>query len=167
MRIAIGIVVALLVSGFVRHLLAPSYHVPDTVRGEARIHSAATDRFEHDMIAEGQKDDVTLEAAVYGTGATPDVFFVLANGMAAENTDELFSGFLQGVESAGVSVDRARTITGHHGDAEYRCVPLSGRAIDAAACIWREDASVGLTLDLSPSGDATGALIAAYDATHA
>jgi hypothetical protein len=45
-------------------------------------------------------------------------------------------------------------------------VPLSAR-IQAMACIWREDRSVGMTLDGSPDGDDTAALFAAYDATHA
>ena len=70
-------------------------------------------------------------------------------------------------ESAGVSVDQSATVTGTHDDAEYRCVPMSAQGIEAAACVWREDHSVGMTLDTSPDGDITSAVIAAYDATHA
>jgi hypothetical protein len=32
--------------------------------------------------------------------------------------------------------------------------------------MWHEDASVGITLDLAPNGDASGALLDAYDASH-
>ena len=39
--------------------------------------------------------------------------------------------------------------------------------IEASACVWREDRSVGMTLDASPDGDLTSALFAAYDETHA
>jgi hypothetical protein len=33
--------------------------------------------------------------------------------------------------------------------------------------MWREDATVGMTLDLSPAGDPSEAMVSAYDATHA
>jgi ribosomal protein L40E len=165
-RIAVGVVIAIVVAGVVRNMLTPSYHVPETLGGAPRLHTADAQKFEQEMIAEGQKYDVDFEAAVYGQADTPDVFLVLANGHAEESADELFNDFLSGVESAGVTIDRSQAITGQHGDAEYRCVPLSAQ-IDAAACVWREDRSVGLTLDGSPDGDDTAALFTAYDAVHA
>jgi hypothetical protein len=79
----------------------------------------------------------------------------------------LFAEFLSGAESAGITVDRGSTVTGTHADAEYRCVPMSTEGIEASACVWREDRSVGMTLDASPDGDPTSALFAAYDETHA
>ena len=123
-------------------------------------------QFEQTMTQTGQQNDTPLESAVYGT-ATPDLFFVLANGRAEENADELFSEFLSGAESTGVKVDQSATVTGTHDGAEYRCVPMSAQGLQAAACVWREDHSVGMTLDTSPDGDITSAVIAAYDATHA
>jgi hypothetical protein len=92
---------------------------------------------------------------------------VLANGHAEENADELFSEFLSGAASAGINVDQSATVTGAHDGADYRCVPMSAQGIEAAACVWREDHSVGMTLDTSPGGDITSGVIAAYDATHA
>jgi hypothetical protein len=166
-RIVVGVVAALVVGAFVRHMLTPTYHVPDTLAGEARVHDAISAKFEQTMFQTGQEHDVPLEAAVYGTDDQPDVFFVLANGRAEENADELFSEFLSGAESAGITVDRGSTVTGTHADAEYRCVPMSAQGIEASACVWREDRSVGMTLDASPDGDLTSALFAAYDETHA
>jgi hypothetical protein len=166
-RIVVGVVVALVVGAFVRHMLTPSYHVPDSLAGEARLHDAVSAKFEQTMFQTGQQDDISLESAVYGTEDHPDVFFVLANGHAEENADELFSEFLSGAESAGITVDRGSTVTGTHADAEYRCVPLSAQGIEASACVWREDRSVGMTLDASPDADLTSALFAAYDETHA
>ena len=84
-----------------------------------------------------------------------------------ENADELFAEFLSGAESAGITVDRGSTVTGTHADTEYRCVPMSAQGIEASACVWREDRSVGMTLDASPDGELTSALFAAYDETHA
>lgn len=166
-RIVVGVVVALVVCSFVRHVLTPTYHVPDSLAGEVRLHDAISAKFEQAMSQTGQEHGIPLEAAVYGTQDQPDVFFVLANGRAEENADELFTEFLSGAESAGITVDRGSTATGTHTDAEYRCVPMSAQGIEASACVWREDRSVGMTLDASPDGDLTSALFAAYDETHA
>lgn len=165
-KVVVGVVAGMIALTVARNMLAPHYHVPDTLAGAPRLHNADAQSFEQDMASEGDKYDISFEAAVYGQADTPDVFFVLANGHAEESADELFNDFLGGVESAGITVDRNEAITGQHGDAEYRCVPLSAR-IQATACIWREDRSVGMTLDASPDGDDTAALFAAYDATHA
>lgn len=166
-KIAVGVVVGLIVAGAVRNFLAPDYHVPDSVGGAPRIENADTAQFEQEMAAEGEKEGLAIEAAVYGAAATPDLLFVLVNGEAAENTDELFDSFVDGIATSGVTVERDRATTGNHGDAEFRCLPLAAQGLDAAACMWREDASVGMTLDLTPDGDVSGALIATYDATHA
>ena len=162
-----SVIVVLVVGAVVRNLLAPHYHVPDAIGGQPRIHNASTDRFERDMIAEGDKQGLTIEAAVYGTGTDPDVLFILVNGQSAENTDELFTSLLDGVASSGVTVDRNAATTGSYHGAEWRCLPLSVGSAQADVCMWREDASVGMTLDLSPVADPSEALVAAYDATHA
>ncbi len=166
-QIVLGLVVALVMGGIVQHMLNPTYHVPDSIAGEARLNNAVSAKFEQTMAQTGQQNDITLGSAVYGTEASPDLFFVLANGRAQENADELFSEFLSGAESAGIKVDQTATVTGTHDGAEYRCVPMSAQGVEAAACVWREDHSVGMTLDASPDGDITSAIIAAYDATHA
>ena len=166
-RIVLGVVVALIVGAVVRQQLAPDYHVPDAVAGQPRMQNVFAKNFEQQMVEEGKKYDVDLEAAVYGTTETPDMFVIVANGRAEENSNELFDSFLEGVDSSGLHVDRAGQLTGERGDAEYRCVPLSAGTHQAAACLWREDASVGITFDLSPEGDVTAAFAAAYDAVHA
>lgn len=165
-RIAVGVVIAIIVSMVVRNMLTPSYHVPDTLAGEPRLHTDTAQQFEQAMADQGDKYNIDFESAVYGQGDQPDVFLVLANGHAEESADQLFNDFLSGVESAGITVDRSRTVTGEHGDAQYRCVPVEAR-IQAVACVWREDRSVGMTLDGSPDTDLTSTLFAAYDATHA
>jgi hypothetical protein len=166
-QIVLALIVALIVGGVVQHMLNPTYQVPDSIAGEPRLNNAVSAKFEQTMTQTGQQNDIPLESAVYGTDVSPDLFFVLANGRAEENADELFTEFLSGAESAGVTVDQSATVTGTHDGAEYRCVPMSAQGIEAAACVWREDHSVGMTLDTSPDGDITSAVIAAYDATHA
>ena len=166
LRIAVGVVVAIIASTVVRNLLAPSYHVPESLAGQPRLHTAAAQQYEEAMAEQGDAYDISFEAAVYGHADQPDVFVVLANGRAEESADEIFDDFLGGVESAGVSVDRAGAVTGEHAGAQYRCVPVEAQ-LEAVACIWREDDSVGMTLDASPGVDLTSTLFAAYDATHA
>jgi hypothetical protein len=167
LRVVVAVVVALFVSGVVRNLLQPDYHVPESLPGMTRMHTAETDDFERRMKAEGASNDVDLEVAVYGPGAEPRVFLVLANGTAVEDTDQLFREFLGGVESSGAVVDREAQTTGSHEGAEWRCVPVRASGITASVCMWREDASVGMTLDLDPGEDLSGALLDAYDASHA
>ncbi|MEP6758580.1 MAG: hypothetical protein ABJB55_05245 [Actinomycetota bacterium] len=111
-KVAAGVVLALVVGAVVRNLFAPHYHVPQAMGGQPRIHDADTDRFEQDMIADGDKEGVTIEAAAYGTNGTPDVLLILVNGKAAENTDALFDSFLEGIASSGVTVERSQTSTG-------------------------------------------------------
>jgi len=166
-KVVVGVVVVLVVGTVVRNLLAPHYHVPEAVGGQPRIHDATTAKFEQDMIAEGDTSGLKIEAAVYGASGNPDVLFVLVNGQAAENTDELFTSFLDGIAASGVTVDRNAATTGSYHAAEWRCLPLAAGRVEAVACMWREDASVGMTLDLSPVTDPSEALVAAYDATHA
>jgi hypothetical protein len=166
-RIVLGVVVTLIAGGVIQHMLNPTYHVPDSIAGEPRLHDAVSAKFEQTMAQTGQKYDTPLESAVYGTEASPDLFFVLANGRAEEDADQLFSDFLSGAKSAGITVDEDATVTGTHSGADYRCVPMSTQGLEAAACVWREDDTVGMTLDASPDGDITSAIVAAYDATHA
>ena len=166
-KIVLGVIVALVVGAGVQHLLTRAYHVPDSIAGEPRIHNAVSARFEQTMAQTGQRYDVPIESAVYGTDTAPDLFFVLANGRAVEDADELFSQFLSGAQSAGITVDQSATVTGTHDGADYRCVPMSTQGLEAAACVWREDHSVAMTLDASPDGDITSGIVAAYDATHA
>jgi hypothetical protein len=167
LKIILGLVAALIAGAVVQHMLNPTYHVPDAIAGEPRLHDAVSAKFEQSMAQTGQQYDIPIESAVYGTEASPDLFFILANGHAVEDADELFTQFLSGAQSAGVSVDQSATVTGSHEGADYRCVPMSTQGVQAAACVWREDHSVGMTLDASPDGDITSAIIAAYDATHA
>ena len=107
-KIVVGVVVALVVGGFVRNLLAPDYHVPEVHRRTAADPRRDHRQFERDMIAEGDTEGLEIEAAAYGAGGQPDVLFILVRGKAAENTDELFSSFLDGIASSGVTVDRQR-----------------------------------------------------------
>lgn len=164
--IGVGIVTVIIISTVVRNMLTPTYHVPESLAGQPRLHTQEAQQFEQSMAEQGDKYDIAFESAVYGQGDQPDVFVVLANGRAEESADELFDDFLGGVESTGVTVERSATVTGEHDGAQYRCVPLEAR-IQAVACIWREDHSVGMTLDGSPDEDLMSTLFAAYDATHA
>jgi hypothetical protein len=164
--VVVGIVVALAVSGAVRSWLRPDYHVPEAIGAMPRVHTSGTDEFERRMTASGAQNNVDVEAAAYGSGVDPQIFLVLANGRSVEDTDQLFREFLSGAESSGATVDRAHQTTGVYRDAEWRCVPVRASAVTASACMWHEDVSVGITLDLAPNGDASGALFGAYDASH-
>jgi hypothetical protein len=164
--VAVVVVVALVVSGAVRSRLRPDYHVPEAVGPMQRVHTSGTDEFERRMTAEGAKNNVDVEAAAYGSGVDPQVFLVLANGRSEEDTDDLFREFLSGAEASGAVVDRVQQTTGVYREAEWRCVPVRSSGVTASACMWHEDASVGITLDLAPNGEASGALFEAYDASH-
>jgi hypothetical protein len=162
-----GAVVAVLVFVALRSFGHPSYHVPDALPGMERLHDAQSADFERRMQQEAVSNDIDLESAVYGTGNEARVYLALANGQAEEDTDQLFRGFLSGAESSGATVDRASQVNGSYQGAQWRCVPVHAASLSAAVCMWREDASVGMTLDLDPGDDLSGSLLAAYDASHA
>jgi hypothetical protein len=165
--IAAGVIASLIAVAAVRSFLAPSYHVPGSLPGMQRIHDSQSDDFEHRMQQEGAKNDMDLESAVYGVSSEPRVYFVLANGQADEDTDALFREFLSGVEQSGATVDRDAEVDGSYEGAEWRCVPVHAASLTAAVCMWRENASVGMTLDLDPGSDVSATLLDAYDASHA
>jgi hypothetical protein len=162
------VIVALVTAALVRGWLGGSeVHLPDAIGSRTRIQDTTAQSFEDQMADLGDQEDVEMQGAVYGKGGSPDLFLVLVPGTAAEGTDELFGYFVDGIGSAGVTVHEDRTTTGTHGDAEYRCIPLSAQGVSAAACMWREDGSVGMTLDLTADGDGSTSMAQAYDAAHA
>jgi hypothetical protein len=165
--IAAGVIASLIAVAAVRSFLAPSYHVPGSLPGMQRIHDSQSDDFEHRMQQEGAKNDMDLESAVYGVSSEPRVYFVLANGQADEDTDALFREFLSGVEQSGATVERDAQVNGSYEGAEWRCVPVHAASLTAAVCMWREDASVGMTLDLDPGSEVSATLLDAYDVSHA
>jgi hypothetical protein len=165
--IAAGVIASLIAFSAVRSVLSPDYHVPDSLPGMQRIHDAQADEFERRMQQEGAENDMDLESAVYGVSSAPRVYFVLANGQSDEDTDALFREFLSGVEQSGATVEREAQLHGSYAGAEWRCVPVHAASLTAAVCMWREDASVGMTLDLDPSSDVSATLLDAYDASHA
>ncbi len=61
----------------------------------------------------------------------------------------LFNEFVGGLKQSGATVDETGGLAEAHDGADYRCVPLAGNGVTAAACIWRESGSVGIVLDMT------------------
>lgn len=101
------------------------------------------------MADEGKGYGLDVAAAAYGTGATPAFLVMLVQGRAIETTDELFDSLVQGMAQGGATVNKSATDSGERSGTEYRCVPFAGGAVNAAACMWRDDGTVGIVLDLS------------------
>jgi hypothetical protein len=161
-----GLIAALALVGWIRGL-HPTYHVPDALPGMTRLHDGQVDGFQRRMQAVAVQHNLDLESAVYGTGRDARVFLVLASGQAAQDTDQLFTEFLGGAVAAGATVERADETRGSIDGAGWRCVPVHAASLGASVCMWREDASVGMTLDLDPGDDPSSALLDAYRASHA
>lgn len=115
--------------------------------------------FEEQMADQGEAYDMKLDAAAYGTGATPAFLVMLVEGQAIETTDELFDSLVQGMAQGGANVDESATDSGERNGTEYRCVPFVGTPVGAAACMWREDDTVGIVVDLSAGIDDTRELL--------
>jgi mannitol-specific phosphotransferase system IIBC component len=58
LRIVLGVVVAIVVSTVVRNMLTPTYHVPDSLAGQQRLHTADAQQFEQSMADQGDKYDI-------------------------------------------------------------------------------------------------------------
>lgn len=154
-RVAVGIVAALVAMFGVRFLFHKNLSLPDSLSGQPRMTTQAVKDFEQQMVADGKRSNLDVAAAGYGTGATPSFLVMLIQGRAIETTDELFDRFVDGMASGGATVDRTATQTGTRNGTEYRCVPVSAPQTQAAACMWRDDRTVGIVLDLNAGVDTT------------
>ncbi len=154
-RIAVAIVASLVAMFGVRFLLHKSPSLPDSLSGQPRMTTAAVKDFEQQMVEKGKESNLDIAAAGYGTGTTPSFLVLLIQGRAIESTDELFDRFVEGVASGGATVDPSATQSGERDGTEYRCVPISTPQAQAAACMWRDDGTVGIVLDLDAGVDTT------------
>ncbi|HTG46114.1 MAG TPA: hypothetical protein VK646_00485 [Actinomycetota bacterium] len=148
----IGVAVAA-VAAFAVHAVffAGGAHLPDSVAGRPRLTTQSAKDFEKDMKDIGARDDLDVVAGAYGNGAQPDFLVMLVSGRSVESTDQLFDDFVGGIEKSGATVDRTGDVAETHDGTDYRCVPVSGNDTTAAACMWREDGSVGIVLDTTES----------------
>lgn len=158
-RIAVGLIAAFLGMYGVRLLFDRGPSLPDELAGQPRLSTQAIRDFEEQMAEQGKEYDLKVAAAAYGTGATPAFLVMLVEGRAIETTDELFDSLVQGMAQGGVTVNESATDSGERNGTEYRCVPFTGAAVDAAACMWRDDGTVGIVLDLSAGIDETRELL--------
>jgi hypothetical protein len=152
-KVVIGAVVAAFAAFAVHAFLGGGVHLPGSVAGRPRMATAEIQKFEKDMKDLGSRNDLTVDAGGYGTGTTPEFLVLLVRGNSAETTDQLFDEFVGGISQSGAAVDRSHAVSGARGSTEYRCVPVGGTGVTAAACMWREDGNVGIVLDLTNGVD--------------
>ena len=148
-KLIVGAVVAAMAVVAIHAFFGPDVHLPDSVAGRPRMSTSDIKKFETDMKDLGSRNGLTVDAGGYGTGTAPQFLVLLVHGNSAETTDQLFNEFVGGITQSGAAVDRAHTVSGTRGSTEYRCLPVGGTGITAAACLWREDGSVGIVLDLT------------------
>ncbi len=158
-RAAVGAAVALVAMFGVRSVLDRGPSLPDVLAGTPRITTQEMKDFEKQMIEDGKRSDLDVAAAGYGTGAVPAFVVVLVEGRALDNTDDIFNEFVGGMTSGGATVDTNATVSGERDGLDYRCVPLAAPSIAAGACMWRDDGSVGIVLNLDGGIDETKDLL--------
>jgi hypothetical protein len=134
--------------GFQALFGGPSVELPASVAGSPRMTDATAKEFEASTLEEAQSWDLDAQAGVYGK-VFPEVFVILIDGSAIETTEELFDSLLQGMASAGATVDESNVLSGEHDGSDYRCVAVEGSGIQASACMWRADAHVGIVMDIT------------------
>jgi hypothetical protein len=134
------------------------------VAGTPRITTQEMQEFEEQLVEEGKGSNLDVAAGIYGTGPVPSFIVLLVEGRTAEGTDDIFSQFVLGMSSGGASVDENATVSGELDGLEYRCVPVGAAQIQAAACMWRDDGTVGIVFNLDGGIDQTkDLLITAHD----
>ena len=143
-RFGVGALVALVVSFGVRSMLSSGPSLPETLAGTPRMTTQDAKDFEKEMTDYGERYDLGVAAAAYGTGALPTFFVLLIDGRSDENTDDIFNEFVGGMTSGGASVGTSAITSGERDGLEYRCVPVAAGQIQAAACMWRDDGSFGV-----------------------
>ena len=143
----------------VQYLLGPNLSLPDSVAGAHRLTDATSQRFERDTAAQGDRYGIDAEGGVYGSELGPEFFVILVDAAAVETTDELFDALVKGFSRAGAIVDDGGAKSGTRRDSEYRCVSATAGPQTAVACMWRDQANVGIVLELSSDLRATRRLL--------
>ena len=159
MRLVVGAAAAVIAVFGVRSLLDHGPSLPDVLAGSPRITTQEMKDFEKKMIENGKASDLDVAAGAYGTGGTPTFVVLLIEGRTIENTDDIFNEFVAGMTSGGASAEAGVTESGQHEGMEYRCVPVVAPQIEAGACMWRDDGTVGIVFRLDGGIDGTKDLL--------
>jgi hypothetical protein len=157
--VAVGAVASLMAVFGVRSVLNHGPSLPDVVAGTPRITTQEMKDFEKQMVEEGKGSDLEVAAGAYGSGSVPTFIVLLVEGRTAEATDDIFDEFVGGMASGGATVDDTATESGQHEGLDYRCVPVVAPQIEAAACMWRDDDTVGIVFRLGAGIDETKDLL--------
>jgi hypothetical protein len=158
-RIVVGAAASLIAVFGVRSVLGGGPSLPDVVAGTPRMTTQQMKDFEKEMVEEGKRSDLDVAAGAYGTGSVPTFIVLLIGGRTSEATDDLFDQFVEGMASSGASVESGATESGQHEGLDYRCVPVVAPQILAAACMWRDDATVGIVFRLDAGIEETRDLL--------
>jgi hypothetical protein len=132
----------------VQYLLDSGMSLPDTLADAQRLTDAESQRFETYTADEGERYGIDAQGAVYGSAGTPRFFVILVDAAAIETTDELFDALVSGFSQAGAVVDESRATSGERQGSEYRCVSASAGGSSAVSCMWRDDGTVGIVLEV-------------------
>jgi hypothetical protein len=132
----------------VQSLTGPSLALPDSLAGSERLTDAESQRFERSMADEGDRYGIAAEGGVYGSPLGPAFFVILVDAAAVESTDQLFDALVAGFSQAGAVVDEATGTSGRRADSDYRCIEAQAGTGTAVACMWRDDANVGIVLEM-------------------
>jgi hypothetical protein len=158
-RVVVGVAAGLIGLFGVRALLDRGPSLPDVLAGTPRITTQEMKDFEKQMVEDGKRSDLDVAAGAYGTGGVPTFVVLLIEGRTIEETDDIFSEFVGGMTSGGATVETSATESGQRDGLEYRCVPIAAPQIEAAACMWRDDGTVGIVFRLGAGIDETKDLL--------
>ena len=143
----------------VQYLMGAGIQLPDTLAGAERLTDAESKRFEDFTADEGERYHIEAEGGVYGSPMAPEFFVILVEGSAVETTDQLFDALVMGFSQAGAAVNESDVRSGTRGGSDYRCVAATAGPQTATACMWRDDDSVGIVLELSAGARETQRLL--------
>jgi hypothetical protein len=158
-RVIVGAAASLIAVFGVRSLLDHGPSLPDVLAGTPRITTQEMKDFEKEMIENGKSSNLDVAAGAYGTGAIPAFVVLLVEGRTDEGTDAIFNEFVGGMTSGGATVETNAGESGQYQGVEYRCVPVAAPQVAAAACMWRDDGTVGIVFGIDAGIDETKDLL--------
>lgn len=158
-RLVVGAAVSLIAAFGVRSVFDGGPSLPDAVAGTPRMTTQQIKDFEKEMVEQGEGADLDVAAGAYGRGPVPTFIVLLVEGRSSEATDDIFDQFVGGMASSGATVQSSATESGQHEGLDYRCVPVAAPQIEAAACMWRDDATVGIVFRLDAGIEETRDLL--------
>jgi len=140
-------------------------HFPDSIDGVPRQTSALARGIIEGMDREATVAGHTPRSAIYGTEAAPSFLILVYDFPVPGRVDGFFAGGATGfARSSGGSVDLASKQIERRGSTQYECAPFVVSTRRGDLCVWLDDATSAVVIDMARSAGSIDTAARIHDA---